>query len=55
LQAAKKFALAILFPYPVVSDLRDTDLYVTLLAHHDDKDTPMLWTIFVILLVGRHT
>src|SRR2546423_2523240 len=46
MKAVKKLALAILLPYPVVSDLRRVWT-----CTRRQKETDMLWTIFVILLV----
>jgi hypothetical protein len=53
LRAVKKLAQKGALPYHVVSDLseRRQHLHVTLPAHSNNKETHMLWTIFVILLV----
>src|SRR5438874_13774429 len=45
-RAVKTLALTVLLPYPVVSDLSSIRP-----CTHRQKETPMLWTIFVILLV----
>ena len=45
-KVVKKLALAVGLPYPLVSDLRSVSP-----CTRRRKEVPMLWTIFVILLV----
>jgi hypothetical protein len=45
-RTVKTLALVVLLPYSLISDLRSICP-----CTHRQKETPMLWTIFVILLV----
>jgi hypothetical protein len=51
MRAVKNLALAGLLPYPGVADLRDVDTAHDSACTRQRKETHMLWTGFVILLV----